>query len=51
MDNIEDIDLESFGKKKKKKKKREGGLDGMNDLKVDQFKIFFILAVTKLNKI
>jgi len=33
MDNIEDIDLESFGKKKKKKKKRDGGLDGMNDLK------------------
>lgn len=31
-DNVEDIDLESFGKKKKKKKKREG-LD-MEELKV-----------------
>ena len=31
-ENVEDIDLESFGKKKKKKKKREG-LD-MEELKV-----------------
>ena len=31
-DNVDDIDLESFGKKKKKKKKRDG-LD-MDDVKV-----------------
>jgi len=31
-DNVEDIDLESFGTKKKKKKKREG-LDNMEELK------------------
>lgn len=31
-DNIEDIDLDSFGKKKKKKKKRDG-LEGMEELK------------------
>ena len=31
-ENVDDIDLESFGKKKKKKKKREG-LD-MDELKV-----------------
>jgi len=31
-DNVEDIDLESFGTKKKKKKKREG-LDNMDELK------------------
>lgn len=32
VDNMDDIDLESFGKKKKKKKKREG-LDGLGELK------------------
>ena len=30
--NVDDIDLESFGKKKRKKK-REGGLDDLNDVK------------------
>ena len=31
--DMDDIDLESFGKKKKKKKKREG-LEDMDELKV-----------------
>ena len=34
-DNVDDIDLETFGKKKKKKKKREGEpLENMDELKV-----------------
>merc|ERR1712025_1450734 len=32
-DNVDDIDLESFGTKKKKKKKRGEGLENLDDLK------------------